>query len=220
MTAVKICGITTLDDALHAANAGADMLGFNFFKRSPRYIETAAARAICDTLRAELGDACPVLVGLFVNATGSDVSAILSRAGLNCAQLSGDESDDMIREMRGRAFKSIQPANETMALEDVNYYCPHFPADERVPSLILDAYHPTLRGGTGHEVSTEIALAVKAAVPRIMLAGGLNPVNVAERIARIAPWGVDVASGVEGDTPGVKDAAKVTAFIQAAKGQS
>ncbi|MDQ7035722.1 MAG: hypothetical protein Q9P01_13070 [Anaerolineae bacterium] len=98
-----------------------------------------------------------------------------------------------------------------------NIFRQHFPTDERVPSILLDAYHPKLYGGTGEEASTEVALAVKELVPRLMLAGGLNPKNVADRVAAIEPWGVDVASGVESEA-GIKDIAKVKAFIKAAKG--
>jgi phosphoribosylanthranilate isomerase len=104
-----------------------------------------------------------------------------------------------------------------MALDDVNYFSKHFPTDEHVPSILLDAYHPKLYGGTGEQASTEVAFAVKELVPRLMLAGGLTPDNVADRVAAIEPWGVDVASGVEAEA-GVKDIGKVKAFIQAAKG--
>ncbi|MGB1289264.1 MAG: phosphoribosylanthranilate isomerase [Aggregatilineales bacterium] len=218
MTIIKICGITRYDDAVTATDAGADMLGLNFFKRSPRYIEIAAAREICDTLREAYGKNCPVLVGLFVNATDSDIAAIMGEVGLDFAQLSGDESDEMIAELRGKAFKSIRPMNKAMALDDTKYYQPHFPSDDRVPSLILDAYHPKLYGGTGETASIEVAQAVKADVPRMMLAGGLNPENIAERMQTIQPWGVDVASGVEDDTPGIKSAAKIQAFVQAVRG--
>jgi phosphoribosylanthranilate isomerase len=219
MTKVKICGITTLDDALTASQAGADMLGFNFFKKSPRYIKPEEAQPICDDLRQQLGTACPILVGLFVNEVVGLISAITRKVGLNAAQLSGDESDDMLRELRGIAFKSIRPMNLAQALDDVNYFYAQFPINERLPSLLLDAYHPQLYGGTGEQASVEVALGVKAQVPRLMLAGGLTPENIAERVAAIKPWGVDVASGVETtDQPGTKDAAKVQAFIQAAKG--
>jgi phosphoribosylanthranilate isomerase len=215
---VKICGITTLEDALAAAEAGADLLGFNFVKASPRYITPDAAQTLCDTLRAQLGINCPVLVGVFVNATDSDISIITNKVGVDFAQLSGDESIDAMKELRGLGYKAIQPLNVAMALDDVSYFTPRFPTDERVPSLLLDAYHPSLLGGTGEQVNVELALAVKAKVPRLMLAGGLTPDNVAERAAAIAPWGVDVASGVESGTPGVKDVSKMVAFINAAKG--
>lgn len=219
MTKVKICGITTFEDALTASQAGADMLGFNFFKKSPRYIKPEDAQPICDGLREQFGAACPMLVGVFVNEVVGLISAITRKVGLNAAQLSGDESDDLLRELRGIGFKAIRPMNLAQALDDVNYFYAQLPNNERLPSLLLDAYHPQLYGGTGEQASVEVALAVKAEVPRLMLAGGLSPENVAERVAAIQPWGVDVASGVEVDEqPGVKDAAKVQTFIQAAKG--
>jgi phosphoribosylanthranilate isomerase len=214
---VKICGLTSYDDAYEAAKAGADLLGFNFFKKSPRFIKPEDAQPICDRLRAELGNDCPILVGLFVNEVVGVISAITRKVGLNCAQLSGDESDDLLAELRGIGYKAIRPVNEAQALDDVNYFSPYFPTNERLPSLLLDAYHPQLYGGTGEQASTAVALAVKAKVPRLMLAGGLTPDNVAERMSAIQPWGVDVASGVESE-PGKKDAGKMRAFVEAAKG--
>ena len=215
MTVIKICGITRADDALFAAQFGVDMLGFNFFKRSPRYIAPAEARRICKSLREQLDDACPLLVGLFVNATDSDITGTMQQVGLNVAQLSGDESDEMIAELRGAGDKAIRPMNMAMALDDVQYFSAHMPSNERLPSLLLDAYHPTLYGGTGEQASTDVALAVKEKVPRLMLAGGLTPENVTGRIQAIQPWGVDVASGVEDDQPGIKNQEKMKAFIEA-----
>lgn len=221
MTIVKICGLTTYDDALFAAQAGADMLGFNFYKKSPRYIRPEEAQPICDRLREQLGKSCPVLVGVFANEVVGVISAITRKVGLNCAQLSGDESDDMLAELHGIGFKAIRPMNLAQALDDVNYFRPHFPANEQFPSLLLDAYHPQLYGGTGEQASVEVALAVKKQVPRLMLAGGLTPENVAERVRAIQPWGVDVASGVEApEQPRKKDTAKVQAFIQVVRGLS
>ncbi len=220
MTKVKICGITTLDDALFAAEAGADLLGFNFYKKSPRYIAPEVAQTICHTLHHQLKDHCPVLVGIFVNMADSDVSNILHQTGIAYAQLSGDESDEMIRELGGKAYKGIQPMTVDMAADDAKYYSPYFPTDEHIPSLLVDAYHPHLRGGTGEQVSAAIAISAKAIAPRLMLAGGLTPENVEERIEAVLPWGVDVASGVEGDTPGIKDPEKIKAFIAAAKSVS
>lgn len=218
MVHVKICGMTTYEDALVAAQAGADMLGFNFYKPSPRYITPEAAQLICDKLRETLGHQCPILVGLFVNDVVGHISTVMDKVGLKVVQLSGDESDDLVRELRGVAYKAIRPMNLAQALDDVNYFKPHFPANEHIPSILLDTYHPKLYGGTGEQASIEVALAVKAEVPRMMLAGGLTPENVAGRIEAIQPWGVDVASGVEVEgQPGVKDAEKVAAFIRAAK---
>ncbi|MEZ4666633.1 MAG: phosphoribosylanthranilate isomerase [Anaerolineae bacterium] len=218
MVKVKICGITNFEDALFAAENGADMLGFNFFKKSPRYVSPESAAQICDALRAQIGAQCPILIGVFVNEVVGVISAITRKAGLQCAQLHGDESDDMLKELYGIGFKAIRPMNMAQALDDVNYFKPHSPTDERWPSLLLDAYHPNLYGGTGEQASIEVALAVKAEVPRLMLAGGLTPENVAGRVQAIQPWGVDVASGVENEgQPGKKDASKVAAFITAAK---
>lgn len=201
-----------------SANAGADLLGVNFFPKSPRYVEPDAAQVMCDALRAELGADCPLLVGLFVNEVVGTISITMEKVGLNFAQLSGDESVEMLRELRGIGFKGIRPRTKAEALDDAAYFGQFAAIDERIPSLLVDAYHPQLYGGTGEQASAEVAVAVREQTPRLMLAGGLTPENVASRIAAIQPWGVDVASGVEGETPGRKDAAKVAAFIAAAKG--
>ncbi len=212
---VKICGVRSYADAYAAAKAGADLLGFNFYARSKRVIEPDAAADICDRLRAELSESCPVLVGVFVNDSVGRISALMEQAGLDFAQLSGDESDEMLAELRGLAFKGIRPMNRTQALDDAAYYAEHLPDNPRAPSLLLDAYKAGEYGGTGLLAADEIALAVKDKVPRLMLAGGLTPENIAARAQAVLPWGVDVASGVEGDTPGRKDHGKMRAFVQA-----
>jgi phosphoribosylanthranilate isomerase len=220
MTKVKICGIKTYDDALAASTAGADMLGFNFFKRTPRYVDPEDALAICERLRAELGEATPMLVGLFVNEGVGRISMTLEKVGLRAAQLSGDESADLLRELRGIGFKAIRPRSQVEALEDAAYFLPHSPTEGAFPSLLLDAFSAGQYGGTGHQANIETVLALKAIVPRLMVAGGLTPDKVGELVHLVKPWGVDVASGVEGDTPGLKDHGKVRAFIQAAKAAS
>lgn len=218
MTKIKICGVTTIKNALMTAEAGADMLGLNFYRPSPRHINPETARKIRDALRAQLGATCPVLVGVFVNESPKSIATILDIAGLDFAQLSGNEPYSAFTTLKDRAFKGIRPASETSAQDDVRRYRPGFLNDECAPSILLDAYHPQLYGGTGEEASIEVALAVKAAVPRLMLAGGLTPENIAARVEAIQPWGVDVASGVERDgQPGVKDPAKVKAFIDAVR---
>lgn len=215
---VKICGITTLADALAAADAGADMLGLNFYPKSPRYLVPDDARALCAALRAELGAACPLLIGLFVNEPVGKISVTMEHVGLRFVQLSGDESVDMLRELRGTAYKAIRPRSAAEAQEDAGYFAPGFSVDERIPSLLVDAHHPALYGGTGTQASAEVVLAAKARAPRLMLAGGLTPENVAAAIAGVQLWGVDTASGVEIDgQPGRKDKAKMRAFVQAAR---
>ncbi len=216
MTKIKICGLMTFDDALYAAEAGADMLGFNFYKGSPRYLPPPAAFAICAGLRKQLGEGRPLFIGLFVNESVSNIVDVAHKVGLDAMQLSGDESRDILIELGGRAFKAIRPMDKAMALDDVAYYGAAATADERLPTLLLDAYHPRLYGGTGHEASEDVSLAVREKSPRVMLAGGLKPDNVAERVRSIQPWGVDVASGVEKEgQPGVKDRGLVKTFIEA-----
>jgi phosphoribosylanthranilate isomerase len=215
MTHVKICGITTLEDALTAAAAGADLLGFNFYYPSPRYIAPDACRLITDELRLMLGDACPVLVGVFVNEP--DAGRIAAEAGLDYLQLHGDETVAALAALNGGAFKAIRPRSRNEAWAMAEAFEPYAPADDRVPSLLVDAYHPDLYGGTGDQTSTGVALAVKEQVPRMMLAGGLNAGNVGERIRAVRPWGVDVAGGVEGDVKGRKDEQAIREFIAAVK---
>ncbi|MCY3976611.1 MAG: phosphoribosylanthranilate isomerase, partial [Chloroflexi bacterium] len=116
MTKIKICGIRSSENALMAARAGADLIGLNFFPKSPRYVEPGSARDIAKDLRAELGDACPALVGVFVNASADEVRAIVGEVGLDYAQLSGDEPPETLQQLSGIAFKAIRPADEAAAL--------------------------------------------------------------------------------------------------------
>lgn len=217
MTRVKICGVTTLDNALMCAEAGADLLGLNFYPPSPRYIAPQTARVITDGLRAALGERCPVLMGVFVNADAGELARVMARAGLDAVQLSGDESPATVAALDGRAIKALRPRDVTEALDLAAQFAPYVPDDERLPALLVDAYHKTLFGGTGEQINVAIAIAVRQRVPRLMLAGGLTPDNVAQRIRAIRPWAVDIASGVEGDTPGIKDPAKVRALFAAVR---
>lgn len=218
MTKVKICGITSLEDALAASKAGADFLGFNFYKRSPRFIEPDAAAALCASLRSELGAECPALVGLFVNEVVGRISITMGKVGFKFVQLSGDESGEMVRELKGTGYKSIRPRSKAEALDDAAYFLQYAPANEAIPSLLLDAYHPDLYGGTGEQASIEVAQAVKAAVPRLMLAGGLKPETVGDIVKQVQPWALDVASGVEIEgQQGKKDHVKLRDFVQAVR---
>jgi phosphoribosylanthranilate isomerase len=212
MTVIKICGVTTLDDALMCADAGADLLGLNFYPPSPRSLTPDAARQITDGLRRVLGADRPVLVGVFVNLSVSEITRIRQIAGLDAAQLSGDESESVLAGLNGCGFKAIRPRSRDEARADAAAYLQVAPQDVRLPSILVDACHKALYGGTGERASVDVALAVKEIVPRLMLAGGLTPDNVAERVRAIQPWGVDTASGVE-SAPGIKDPARVQDFI-------
>jgi phosphoribosylanthranilate isomerase len=214
---VKICGLTNFEDASFALEAGADYLGFIFYPPSPRAITPEEATRLVRQLRDIYGAQTPTLVGLFVNETAAYVHAILDSVRLDLAQLSGDESLEVLQALRGRAYKAIRPQDPTQALELARLYTRAGEDDH--PSLLLDAYHPTLYGGTGHQADTELARLLAQFCPRLMLAGGLTPENVAARATQARPFAVDVASGVE-VSKGRKDPAKVRAFIQLAKAAS
>jgi len=207
-TRVKICGITTRRDALAAVDAGADMLGFNFYPRSKRYIPPEKCVRIVSTLAQYT--ARVQLVGVFVNATPAEIAAIADDCHLDLVQLSGDEPPEFLAAIGDGAFRGIRPTSPEEAHADATRFARTVP-----PAFLVDAYHPGEYGGTGHTGDWELARKLAAQYP-ILLAGGLNPDNVAAAIDQVRPWGVDVASGVE-SSPGRKDAAKMKAFVQAAR---
>jgi indole-3-glycerol phosphate synthase/phosphoribosylanthranilate isomerase/anthranilate synthase/indole-3-glycerol phosphate synthase/phosphoribosylanthranilate isomerase len=207
-TRTKICGITTLQDALAAVDAGADMLGFNFYPKSKRYIPPEKCVRIVSSLAQYT--ARIQLVGVFVNATQSEIEAIGDDCHLDIVQLSGDEPLEFLQAIDIPAFKAIRPTSLAKAQTDAVRF-----AQATLPSLLVDAYQPGEYGGTGHTGDWPLARTLAEQGP-IMLAGGLVPENVAQAIAQVRPWGVDVASGVE-SSPGKKDVAKMAAFIQAAR---
>lgn len=217
MTRVKICGLRSYENALMVAHAGADMLGLNFYPKTPRYIEPKAARNLARRLRSRLGADCPALIGVFVNAAPEEIRAIVTDVGLDFAQLSGDEGAETVAKLAGVAFRAIRPPDVWAAETEAKAFVGVAPTNGNAPSLLVDAYHPKLYGGTGETASIDIALAVKRVAPRMMLAGGLNPQNVAGRVRAIRPWAVDVASGVEDGAPGIKVESKVREFIAAVR---
>ncbi len=214
---IKICGLTTLDDALAAVDAGADYLGFNFYPKSPRYIAPDDCARITDVLRGH-GDARamrPTLVGIFVNASPAAVAVLLDRCGLDLAQLHGDETPAQLMLLEGRAYKGVRDVamKEREREKELAAFAAAGPGH---PALLVDAYTPDAYGGTGRAADWPAARAAARQFP-IFLAGGLTPENVGDAIAQVRPWGVDVASGVE-SAPGRKDAEKIRAFIRAARG--
>jgi phosphoribosylanthranilate isomerase len=202
---VKICGLTNAPDALAAAQAGADALGFVFYDQSPRRVSVEAAAAIIPSLPPFI-----VKVGVFVNAPEDLVFRAIRQCGLNLLQFHGDESPEYCLQfglMSMKAFR-IRDAASLDAL-------PNYKTD----SWLLDAFAPDKLGGTGHTFNWDLAIAAQKLGRPIFLAGGLTPENVAEAVRRVRPYAVDVSSGVE-SVPGKKDHAKVKAFISAAKAAS
>ena len=191
-----------MSDALAAMEAGADLIGFNFYPKSPRYIGVGACRDIMSVMR-RYGHI--MYVGVFVNAPAAEVRATMDTCGLNLAQLHGDETAGMVSSFHGRGFKAFRGIPES-----VNGF-----AREEAPAFLVDASVKGTYGGTGITADWSAAAETARHYP-LLLAGGLTPENVAEAVRRVDPWGVDVASGVE-STPGVKDPHKIRAFVQAVR---
>ncbi len=216
-TRVKICGITNLDDALLAVESGADYLGFIFYPPSKRSITVKEAQRIVAELRKRPG--LPYLVGVFVNETGSDMAQILTTCQLDLAQLSGDETPNLVGDPEspifGRCYKVLRPATLDEAQAEAEWYLPAETIPDH-PTLLIDTRHATLYGGTGQKADWFIAARLARDISNLMLAGGLNPDNIAAAVSQVSPFAVDVASGVEA-TPGKKDPRLVRSFIANAK---
>jgi len=205
MTKIKICGIKTVDDALTAIDLGADLIGFNFYPKSPRYVEVGHCRGIMSTVR-KYGHV--KYVGVFVNATVAEINATMETCGLSLAQLHGDETPEMMSKLDGKAFKAFRGISTD------------FETDKRIrtdgaPAFLIDAAVKGLYGGSGVTADWNEVAELAKKYP-LLLAGGLTPENVAEAVSRVKPWGVDVASGVE-SAPGEKDPNKMKAFVQAVR---
>ena len=203
MTKIKICGIKTLDDALAAIDLGADLIGFNFYPKSPRYAEVGVCRGIMSKVRTVGRVTC---VGVFVNASAGEIHATMDTCGLNLAQLHGDETVEFMDSLQEKSFKAFRgiPA-------DVDGF-----ARDDAPTFLVDASVKGVYGGSGVIADWDGAAELAKKYP-LLLAGGLTPENVAEAVGRVKPWGVDVASGVE-SAPGKKDPSKMKAFVQAVRG--
>jgi phosphoribosylanthranilate isomerase len=217
LPAVKICGLTNLEDALIATEAGADYLGFIFYPPSKRGTTPEAARQIVDEIRRR--GKPPLLVGVFVNETAERMAQVLDQCGLDLAQLSGDEAPANIGDpqspLYGRSYKAIRPVSYEEAAAEAEWYV----TEKQVPgqpSILIDTHHGRLYGGTGKKGDWRLAARLSAEIPGIMLAGGLTAENIAEAVRQVNPFAVDVASGVEA-RPGKKDPELVRAFIQNAR---
>jgi len=200
---IKICGITNLEDALLAVEAGAGALGFNFWPHSRRYIDPRDARAIIDQLPATV-----LPVGVFVNEEAPDiVRQIADTARVSALQLHGDESPQFCEALSDRYVIKALAVGEDFHAERV--------LDYQVTAIMLDALDNKNRGGTGRTIDWAIARRTRELAPRLFLAGGLAPENVGAAIAAVAPYAVDACSALE-SAPGKKDPQRVRSFIQAA----
>jgi len=213
MTLVKICGITNLDDARASIAAGADMLGFNFYRPSPRFVEPLEARTIIEALSTELIDHPLTTIGVFVNeATPASVMRIVEEAGVSGVQLHGDESIEFCHDLKlllkDRFLIKVLRVTDAFAPREVQQY--------HADAIMLDAFHGELRGGTGQLIDWAIGRSARELVPRLFLAGGLSPENVTQAIAQVNPYAVDACSSLESSS-GRKDAARVNAFVQAVR---
>jgi phosphoribosylanthranilate isomerase len=194
---VKICGVTRLEDALLAAELGADAIGFNFWPGSRRHVDAEAARAIVDRLPPFVTP-----VGVFVNQPPTTVLALAAQSGVQVVQLHGDETWEDVNGYPIPAIKALRPCGRD-DLADLHRY--------RVRAFLLDAPAPGY-GGSGTPCDWALAAELAARVP-VLLAGGLTPDNVGEAVRTVRPFGVDVASGVE-RAPGVKDPDKLRRFLE------
>jgi phosphoribosylanthranilate isomerase len=196
---VKVCGITTLEDALSAAAEGVDALGFNFYPSSPRYINPRDARDIISRLPPFV-----VAVGLFVNvADPGEVTRLAREAGVQTLQLHGDETPDYCRKLAGWPVIKALRVGGSLSSEDYE--------DCSLSAFLLDAIDEGLWGGTGQAFDWNLATQIRRVRP-IILAGGLKPENVAQAIRIVRPYAVDVCTGVEA-SPGRKDKARLRAFM-------
>lgn len=197
---VKICGITRFDDAALAARLGAACVGFVFWSQSPRFVEPAAAAEILAALPPHVAG-----VGVFVDQTPEEVNAIADRVGLGAVQLHGDESMADCARCRRRVIKAVRLSAESTG-DAVDAVWPE-------ATVLLDAFDPARRGGTGLQVDWSLAAQI-ARRRRTILSGGLRADNVGEAMRHVAPYGLDVSSGVESQ-PGIKAPERMRAFFEA-----
>ena len=202
MVRIKICGITNLEDALAAISLGADALGFNFYKRSPRYIEPSKAKPIIEALPPLIS-----LVGVFADEFSPErIRSVAHAIGLGTIQLHGSESPEYAKKISEvRIIKAFQ-VSEDFDLKQLSAF--------RVGAYLLDAYDAKQLGGTGKTFNWDVAVRAKEH-GRVILAGGLSSENVAEAILQVRPYAVDVCSSIESE-PGKKDFQKMDTFFREA----
>ena len=201
MVKVKICGITNLEDAQAAAEAGADALGFVFYPDSPRFIDPGNARAIIAKLPVFITS-----VGVFVDESEDLIRRIIREGGIQILQFHGSESPVLCTRFREKVIKAIRIKDEE-SISEMQMY--------DVDTFLLDTYLDCAKGGTGKTFNWKYAEMAKKN-GRIILSGGLNPSNIGNAVRKLKPYGVDVSSGVE-ISPGKKDHVKIREFVREAK---
>ena len=199
---VKICGITNVDDAKAAADAGADALGFMFYPPSPRNLTIDAAAKIAHHISPFV-----LRVGVFVDPDPDVVLSAISACGLNLLQFHGEESPEFCQQFGVMTMKAFR-IRDSESLESLPQY--------RTDAYLLDSYVAGRQGGTGEQFNWDLAIEAKKHCKPIFLAGGLTPANVADAVAKVQPYGLDVSSGVE-LSPGRKAHHRIQAFIRAAR---
>lgn len=198
-TRVKICGITRLEDALSAVEHGADAIGLVFYEPSPRYVTIGQAKEIAKQIPAFV-----TIVGLFVNAEPAYINQVITEVGLDLLQFHGDETPEECARYSLPFIKAIRVKSDTNLVQ----YAKEFSAAK---GLLLDTYTEGVAGGTGHVFDWTL---IPAHLDKpVILAGGLNTDNVAKAIKQVQPYAVDISGGVE-SAKGIKDAAKIAAFMQ------
>ncbi|MFA5914841.1 MAG: phosphoribosylanthranilate isomerase [Burkholderiales bacterium] len=204
-TRIKICGLTRIEDARAAVQLGVDAIGLVFYAPSPRYVGLDQARAIIAAIPPFV-----TVVGLFVDPVRSEVESVLRRCSLNLLQFHGDESPEFCN---GFDLPYIKAARVRADADLVQYLTAYSAAQ----GWLLDAYHDRLYGGTGASFDWNL---IPQGLPKpVILSGGLTPENVGAAVRQVRPWAVDVSSGVE-STKGIKDAAKIAAFIAGVKNEN
>jgi|SRR5690606_12782529 len=201
-TRVKICGITRVEDGLAAVAAGADAIGLVFYPASPRAVTLAQAAAICAALPPFVA-----AVGLFVDADSEQIARVLAQVPLSTLQFHGNENPVQCERFQRPYVKALRMRDETDVVAELGRYT-------RAQALLLDTYRAGTPGGTGE--SFDWQRIPPAVAGRVVLAGGLNPDNAGLAVRQVRPYAVDVSGGVE-SAPGIKDHARVRAFIDAVR---
>ncbi|RDC52906.1 phosphoribosylanthranilate isomerase [Acinetobacter sp. RIT592] len=203
-TRAKICGITRVEDVHAVANAGCDAIGFVFYPPSPRHVTLEQAEILIQSVPAYVQ-----AVGLFVNSHADEIQAILNKIPLDILQFHGDETPEqcqaIAQQVGRRWYKAIQVQPDLDVVAEIQRY-----QDAGASAVLLDAWHPDLKGGTGHSFDWDTF--PKLNIP-LILAGGLNPDNIEQAILTTQAYAVDVSGGVE-SAKGIKDQQLIERFMQ------